>query len=88
MFISMKANTLIKEYLIINFITKRNKTKNKNKANSRFLLSEHILCKESIVIMKEIDFEILTNLYFFRFSDSIYAIFTMTCARLCVCTCD
>ena len=80
----MKANTLIKEYLIINFITKRNKTKNKNKANSRFLLSEHILCKESIVIMKEIDFEILTDFYALRSPEFIYVIFTVMYVCMCV----
>ena len=31
-----------------------------------FLLSEHILCKERIAIVKKFDFEILTHLYVLR----------------------
>ena len=41
------------------------------------LLSEHILCKESIVIIKKIDFEILTRLYVLRSPEFIYVIFTV-----------
>ena len=40
-----------------------------------FLLSEHILCTESIVIVKEFDFEILTYLYVLWSPEFIYAIF-------------
>ena len=39
------------------------------------LLSEHVLCKESIVIAKKFDFEILTYLYVLRSREFIYAIF-------------
>ena len=61
-----------------------------------FLLSEHILCKESIVIGKKFDFEILTYLYVLRFlthlyalrpPELIYAIFGVmhVCMRVCMC---
>ena len=40
-----------------------------------FLLSEHILCKESIVIVKKFDFEILMYLYTLRSPEFIYDIF-------------
>ena len=55
-----------------------------------FLLSEHILCKESIVIVKEFDFEILTYLYVLRSPEFIYAIFGVmyVCMCLCVCVCE
>ena len=39
------------------------------------LFSEHTLCKESIVIVKKLDFEILTYLNVFRPPEFIYAIF-------------
>ena len=42
-----------------------------------FLLSKHILCKESIVTVKKFDFEILTYLYVLRSPEFIYAIFTV-----------
>ena len=45
--------------------------------NVSFLLSEHILCKESIVIVKKFDFDIFTYLYVFRSSEFICAIFTV-----------
>ena len=52
-----------------------------------FLLSEHILCKESIVIVKKFDFEILTYLYVLRPPKFIYAIFGVmyVCMYVCVC---
>ena len=40
---------------------------------SPFLLSKHILCKESIVIVKKFDFEILMHLYVLRSLEFIYA---------------
>ena len=42
-----------------------------------FLLSEHILRKEIIVIVKKFDFEILTYLYVLRSPEFIDAIFTV-----------
>ena len=47
-----------------------------------FLLSEHILCKESILIVKKFDFEILTYLFVSKPAEFIYAIFTVmyTCS--------
>ena len=42
---------------------------------SIFLLSEHILYKESIVILKKFDFEISTYIYVLRSPEFIYAIF-------------
>ena len=51
-----------------------------------FLLSEHILCKESIVIVKKFDFEILTYLYVLRSPEFIYTIFAVMYACMCVCT--
>ena len=50
------------------------------------LLSEHILRKESIVIMKKFDFEILMYLYVLRSPEFIYAIFTVM--YVCVCVCE
>ena len=44
-----------------------------------FLLSEHILCKESIVIMKIFDYGILTHFYVLRSSEIIYATFMYVC---------
>ena len=52
-----------------------------------FLLSEHILCKESIVVVKKIDFQISTYLYVLRSSEFIYAIFMVICMYVCVCLC-
>ena len=51
--------------------------------------SEHILCKESIVIVKKFDFEILTDLYVLRSTEFIYAIFTVmhVCMSVCMCVC-
>ena len=53
------------------------------------LLSEHILCKVSFVIVKKLDFEILTYLYVLRSSEFIYAIFGVMyiCMRVCMCVC-
>ena len=51
------------------------------------LLSEHILCKESIVNDKKFDFEILTYLYVFRSPEFIYAIFGVMYVCMCVCMC-
>ena len=50
------------------------------------LLSEHILCKESIEVVKKFDFEILTHLYVLRFPEFIYAIFAVmyVCMYVCV----
>ena len=39
------------------------------------MLSEHILCKENIVIVKKFDHEILTYLYVMRSPEFIYDIF-------------
>ena len=47
------------------------------------LLSEHKLHKESIVIMKKFDFEILAYLYILRFPQFICAIFTVMHACMC-----
>ena len=52
-----------------------------------FLLSEHMLCKESIVIVKKFDFEILMYLYILRFPEFIYAIFAVMYVFMCVCMC-
>ena len=52
-----------------------------------FLLSVHILCKESIVIVKKFDFEILTCLYVFRSAEFMYTIFTVMCVCMFVCVC-
>ena len=52
-----------------------------------FLLSEHILRKESIVIVKNFDFEILTYLYILRSLEFIYAIFEVMYVCMCVCVC-
>ena len=54
-----------------------------------FLLSEYILCKESIVIVKKFDFEILTYLYVFRSPEFICAIFmaVYVCMYVSVCAC-
>ena len=49
-----------------------------------FLLSEHILCKESIVILKKFDFEILTHLYVLRSLEFICAIFMVMYVRVCL----
>ena len=49
-----------------------------------FLLSEHVLCKESIVIEKKFDFEILTYLYVFRSPEFLCAIFTVMYTCMCV----
>ena len=40
-----------------------------------FLLSDHILCKKSIVIRKKIDIEIYTYLYGLKSPEFVYAIF-------------
>ena len=57
-----------------------------------FLLSEHILCKESIVIVKKFDLEILTYAYVLGSLEFIYAIFAVmyVCmfVRVCVCVCE
>ena len=50
-----------------------------------FLLSEHILCKESIAIVKKLDFEILFYLNVLRSPEFIYAIFKVMYVRMCVC---
>ena len=57
--------------------------------NYLFLLSEHILCKESIVIVKKFDFEILTYLYVLRSPEFIYVIFGVmyACVYVCVYAC-
>ena len=52
-----------------------------------FLISEHTLCKESIVNVKKIDFEILTYLYVSRSPEFSYAIFAVMYACMCVCVC-
>ena len=61
----------------------------------QFLLSEHILCKKNVVIVKKFDTEILTYLYILRSPEFIYPIFAVmyecVCAcvyvRVCVCVC-
>ena len=50
----------------------------------KILLSERILCMESIVIVKNFDFEILTYLYVFGSPEFIYAIFTAMYICMCV----
>ena len=52
-----------------------------------FLLSEHIQCKESIVIVKKFHFEILTYLYVLRAPEFIYTIFMVMYAYMSVCVC-
>ena len=64
----------------------------------QFLLSEHILCKKSIEIVKKFDCEILTYLYVFRAPEFICAIFgemylcmcvcVYKCKYVCVCACE
>ena len=51
------------------------------------LLSEHLLCKESIVIVKKFHFEILTYLYALRAPEFIYDIFAVMYVCMCVCVC-
>ena len=51
------------------------------------LLSEHRLCKESFLIVRKFDFEILTDLYVLRFPGFIYAIFALMYVCMCVCVC-
>ena len=41
----------------------------------KLLFSEHILCKESITVVKKFDFEILTYLYVLKSPEFIYAMF-------------
>ena len=53
----------------------------------RFLLSEHILCKGNIVIVKKFDIDILTYLYVLRSPEFIYAIFGEMYVCMCVCAC-
>ena len=48
------------------------KEKKKKNPLKLFLFSKHILCKESMVIVKKFDFEILTYLYVLRFPELIY----------------
>ena len=52
-----------------------------------FLLSEHILCKKNIVIVKKFDLEIFTYLYVLRSPEFIYAIFTVMYVFICVWVC-
>ena len=59
------------------------KTLRNNHRESVFLLSEHILCKEGIVIVKKFDFEIFTYLYVLRSPEFIYAILGVM--YVCVC---
>ena len=47
----------------------------------------HILCKESIVMVKKFDFEIWTYLYILRSPEFIYVIFTVMYVCMCVCVC-
>ena len=49
-----------------------------------FLLSDHILCKESILIVKKFDFEILTYLYILTSPEFIYATFMVMCTCMYV----
>ena len=71
--------------------TDNDKSVLKNNRSSRLLvihffwLSEHTLCKESIVIMKKFGFEILTYLYVLRPSEFMYAIFTVMFVFMYVC---
>ena len=53
--------------------------------NFPLLLFEHVLCKESVIVMKKFDFEILTYLYVLRSPEFIYAIFTVMYACMCEC---
>ena len=51
-----------------------------------FLFSEHILCKESIVIVKKFDFGIFhVFIHLLRSPQFIYAIFAVMYASMCVC---
>ena len=56
-------------------------------ASHFFLRSEHMLCKESIVIMKKFTLRFLTYLYVFSSPEYIYVIFMVmyVCARVCLC---
>ena len=51
-----------------------------------FLLSEHILCKESIAILKKINFQIFTYLYVFR-SPEFFMLFLQWCRYIFVYIC-
>ena len=53
--------------------------------NCYFFLFEHLLCRESIVIVKKFDFEIFTYLYVLRSPEFIYAIFAEMYVCVCVC---
>ena len=50
------------------------------------LLSEYILCKANIVIVKELDYEILTYFYVFRSPEFMFAVFIVMdgCVYVCV----
>ena len=52
--------------------------------NCHFLLSERMLCKISVVIVKKFDFEILTYLYVLRPPEFIYAIFKVIYVYVCM----
>ena len=69
--------------IILEFIIFQGSIAHKIFHKCSFLLSGHILCKESIVIAKKFDFEIFTYLYVFRSPEFIYAIFTVI--YVCVC---
>ena len=73
--INLKALDLIKKKQISTLIS----------FHLSFLLSEHVLCKASIVIMKKFDSEILMHLYVFRYLEFIYAIFGVMHVCMCVC---
>ena len=64
--------------LRLNFVLKLIRTLGK------FLLSEHVLCKESIVIVKKLDFEVLTYLYVLRSPEFIYAFCGDVCTNACM----
>ena len=57
----------------------------KNTVKKLFLFSKNVLRKESIVIIKKFDFEILTYLLVLRLPEFIYAIFTVMYLSMCVC---
>ena len=71
--------------LFLNYNTALNIKKFTYTFQMLFLLSEHLLYKESIVIVKKFDSEILMYLYVLRSPEFIYAIFGVMYVCMCVC---